>query len=134
MRYPFFQIFILILSCTSVLVWWHVSTVQAATSVINNVSVSATTDSGGESKNVLRVHSVVNGQIVEDVDQTSQEPIQYHKQTVFTNGTTTHDIKAGTDGATTEITQTTQLQVLITQLLYYVSLLTQVLETQSAGR
>lgn len=134
MRYPFFQIFILVLSCTSVLVWWRVSTVQAATSVINNVSVSATTDSEGESKNVLRVHSVVDGQIIEDVDRTSQEPIQYHKQTVFTNGTTTHYVKTGTDGATTDMTRTTQLQALITQLLYYVSLLTQVLEAQSVDR
>ncbi len=102
---------------------------HAATSVSNTATISATAGKDGVSTNKLRIHTEVNGEVIEAVDLTSSEPIQYRNQTTYDTGTTSFEAGSGTPDLPASARQA-RLQALLMQLLHYVSLLKQTLDAE----
>lgn len=65
------------------LFWCLISTANAETSVINSVRVSA----NGTSENHASVHTVINGEVVEDWSTTTEDPIEYTSAVVTATST-----------------------------------------------
>ncbi len=120
---------LLTLSCIGAALISSVQTTYAATSVSNTATISATAGDDGVSTNKLRIHTVVNGEVVDDVDLTSNEPIQYRDHAADALGTTSVAMSSGIGNLSTS-TRQAHLQALLMQLLHYVSLLNRALQAE----